>query len=586
VPTHFNLGYTCLDCMRLATSLLLSLTYVTFAQVPAEDSRNVTVVTLDTHFAPPVLKSRAEWEVRAAHLRKQIQFAAGLLPMPEKAPLGVQIFGRIERKGYTVEKVLLETMPGFYLGGNLYRPVGRNGPFPAIVSPHGHWAYGRLENTNLASIPGRCINLARQGFVVFSYDMVGYDDTMQMPHVATGKREQLWGFGLLGMQLWDSIRAVDFLETIPDVDRERIGATGASGGATQILMLQAVDDRIKFSSPVNMISSIYQGGSPCENAPLLRIGTNNMEIAALMAPRPMLMVSTTQDWTKNTPRIEYPALQAMYRLYDKEVNVQTYEVDAPHNYNRESREAVYRFFAKTVLGADPKSPDFAEKGFTPEKPNDLLALFNRALPKNALTYAQIVEQWITNAQKQNAQSGPDRERIKLALAAEWPEKVLEQRDGDRIVLSRAGVGDRVAGVWHEGAKPTALLVDADSPDASRASLKITVFQTGASVAPRDRSNSMFLTFNKTDDAERVQDILTALKWLNQDSTKLVCRGKAAIWCTLAASVCTKNVQLDAPIPPSFHGTDQEWIDLMFIPSIQRAGGWGAVLKLEKTNNGR
>ncbi len=564
--------------MRIATSLLISLSYAAFAQVPAEDSRNVTVIDSDTHFSPPAFKSRAEWETRAAHLRKQIQFAAGLLPMPVKSPLHAEVFGRQERKGYSVEKVLLETMPGFYLGGNLYRPTAMKGPLPAVVSPHGHWAYGRLENSNVASIPGRCINLARQGYVVFSYDMIGYDDTIQMPHVATGKREQLWGFGLLGMQLWNSIRVVDFLESLPYVDRERIGATGASGGATQILMLQAIDERIKFSSPVNMISSIYQGGSPCENAPLLRIGTNNMEIAALMAPRPMLMVSTTQDWTKNTPRVEYPAMQAMYRLYDKEVNVQTHEVDAPHNYNRESREAVYRFFAKTVLGADPQSPDFAEKGFTPEKLGDSLALFNRSLPLNALNYAQIVDQWILNAQKQN--DFPDRERLMLALAAQWPEKVLAATAGDHVVLSREGVGDRVAGIWHEGSKPAALVVDAESPD-SQASLKITVFQTGSAVAPRNRNHAMFLTFNKTDDAERVQDILTALKWLNQDSTKLVCRGKASIWCTLAASVSPKKVVLDAPIPESFHGTDQDWIDLCFIPAIQRAGGWAAVMGLTK-----
>jgi dienelactone hydrolase len=565
--------------MRFRTSLLVSLSYAALAQIPAEDSRNVTVINSDTHFTPPAFKTRAEWETRAAHLRKQIQFAAGLLPMPVKQPLGVQVFGRVERKGYTVEKVLLETMPGFYLGGNLYRPLGRTGPFPGIVSPHGHWTYGRLENTNVASVPGRCINLARQGYVVFAYDMIGYDDTVQMPHAATGKREQLWGFGLLGMQLWDSIRAVDFLETLSDVDKTRIGATGASGGATQILMLQAIDERIKFSSPVNMISSIYQGGSPCENAPLLRIGTNNMEIGALMAPRPMLMVSTTQDWTKNTPRIEFPAMQAMYRLYDKEVNVQTHEVDAPHNYNRESREAVYRFFAKTALGADPQSPDFAEKGFTPEKLGDSLALFNRAPPLNALKYSGLVEEWILNAQKQNA-IAPDKERIALALAADWPEKVETFATGDHVVLSRAGVGDRVVGIWHDGAKPAALVVDADAPSA-QASLKITVFQTGTAVAPRDRSHAMFLTFNKTDDAERVQDILTALKFLNQDSTKLVCRGNAAIWCTLAASVSPKKVVLDAPVPASFHGTDQDWIDTCFIPSIQRAGGWSAVLALTK-----
>jgi hypothetical protein len=379
------------------------------------------------------------------------------------------------------------------------------------------------------------------------------------------------------MQLWDSIRAVDFLASLADVDPTRIGATGASGGATQILMLQAVDDRIKFSSPVNMISSIYQGGSPCENAPLLRVGTNNMEIAALMAPRPMLMVSTTQDWTKNTPRVEYPALQAMYRLYDKEVNMQTHEVDAPHNYNRESREAVYRFFAKTVLSADPQSPDFAEKGFSPERLGDALALFNRTLPSNAVTYSQLVEQWVSNAKKQNGP--PDRERLKLALAADWPEKVSSSRAGEHVVLSRDGVGDRVSGIWHDGSKPAALVVDTDNPDAGQASFKITVFQTGAAVAPRKRADPMFLTFNKTDDAERVQDILTALKWMNQDSTKLVCRGTAAVWCTLAASVSPKKVVLDAPAPASFHGADQDWIDTCFIPSIQRAGGWAAAVGL-------
>ena len=565
--------------MRIATSLLVSFSYTVFAQVPAEDSRNVNVIEVETHFAPPVFQTRAAWEIRAAHLRKQIQFAAGLLPMPEKQPIHAEVFGHLERKGYSVEKVLLETMPGFYLGGNLYRPTGKTGRFPAIVSPHGHWAYGRLENSSVASVPGRCINLARQGYVVFSYDMVGYDDTIQMPHVATGKREQLWGFGLLGMQLWDSIRAVDFLASLADVDPTRIGATGASGGATQILMLQAVDDRIKFSSPVNMISSIYQGGSPCENAPLLRVGTNNMEIAALMAPRPMLMVSTTQDWTKNTPRVEYPALQAMYRLYDKEVNVQTHEVDAPHNYNRESREAVYRFFAKKVLSADPQSPDFAEKGFSPERLGDALALFNRTLPSNAVTYSQLVEQWVSNAKKQNGP--PDRERLKLALAADWPEKVSSSRAGEHVVLSRDGVGDRVSGIWHDGSKPAALVVDTDNPDAGQASFKITVFQTGAAVAPRKRADPMFLTFNKTDDAERVQDILTALKWMNQDSTKLVCRGTAAVWCTLAASVSPKKVVLDAPAPASFHGADQDWIDTCFIPSIQRAGGWAAAVGLTK-----
>jgi len=563
--------------MRTAATLLVCMTYVAAGQAPAADSRNVNVPNTDTHFAPPVFQSLEEWKARAAHLRAQILFAAGLLPMPVKHPLNPQIFARIERRGYSVEKVLLETMPGYYLAGNLYRPLGRTGKLPAIVSPHGHWAYGRLENSVNTSGPGRCINLARQGYVVFSHDMVGYNDTIQTPHAFGGPREQLWSFGPLGLQLWNSIRVVDFLESLPEVDRTRIGATGESGGATQTFLLTAVDDRIRFSAPVNMISAIMQGGSPCENAPLLRVGTNNMEIAALMAPRPMLMVSATGDWTRNTPREEFPAMRAIYRLFDREPLVETIQIDAPHNYNQASREAVYRFFAKHALGADPESKDFAERGFTPEHPQELLVLHNRTLPPGALTYPQLLEQWIAAAR---AQITADRDLLRLSLASNWPSKVLAEHNGDRLVLSREGVGDRVSGIWRDGRKPAMLLVDAETTEAGRAALRLTVFQTGSAIAPRDRSHQHFLTFNKTDDAERVQDILTALAWLNEPGVTLKCSGKAAIWCTFAAAVAPVRVNLDAPAP-DFHGTDQEFVDSFFVPGIQRAGGWEAAMRLAR-----
>jgi len=193
------------------------------AQISGQDVRNTSIPDMNTHFQMPVFTSRAEWLEKAAFLRKQILSSAGLLPMPEKTPLRAQIFGRIEHPDYTVEKVLLATYPGFYLGGNLYRPRGKPGPFPVIVSPHGHWAYGRLENTLQVSVPGRCINLARQGFVVFTYDMVGYNDTDQFPHGDNGPhlggpREDLWSVNTMGLQLWDSIRAVDFVSSLPDVD--------------------------------------------------------------------------------------------------------------------------------------------------------------------------------------------------------------------------------------------------------------------------------------------------------------------------------------------------------------------------------
>src|SRR3954447_3603278 len=194
--------------------LLLIASLAALAQIPARDARNVDLPNTDTHFAPRSYATRAEWEVRTAHLRKQILSAAGLIPLLPKNDLHPQIFGRIEKGDYSIEKVLLETLPGYYLGGNLYRPL-RSAPaegFPAVLSPHGHWSYGRLEHTDVASVPARAISLARQGYVVFAYDMVGYNDTIQTPHdFGDTPREQLWAFGPFGLQLWNSIRALDFV---------------------------------------------------------------------------------------------------------------------------------------------------------------------------------------------------------------------------------------------------------------------------------------------------------------------------------------------------------------------------------------
>jgi hypothetical protein len=166
----------------------------------------------------------------------------------------------------------------------------------------------RLENTALVSVPGRAISMARQGYVVFTYDMVGQNDTDQIPHHWSEARHDLWNIGPMGHQLWDSIRATDFVSSLPDVDPARIVATGASGGGTQTFFLMAVDDRIKAAAPVNMISATAQGGV-CENAANLRAGWpdfSNMVVGALMAPRPLILISNGGDWTVETPKEVFP----------------------------------------------------------------------------------------------------------------------------------------------------------------------------------------------------------------------------------------------------------------------------------------
>ncbi|HZL56523.1 MAG TPA: hypothetical protein VFC21_05550 [Bryobacteraceae bacterium] len=548
--------------MMLAAFMLMA------AQVPAQDARLTNLPNTDTHFPTPAFRTRAEWEKRKIQLRRQILFAAGLDPMPVKAPLHPQIFGRIQTKDCIVEKVLLETLPGYYLGGNLYRPLNGAGKHPAVLNPHGHWVYGRLENQPLYSGPSLGANLARQGYIVFAWDMVGYNDTTQTPHAFGGPAEKLWSFGPYGLQLWNSIRALDFVSALDDVDPARIAMTGASGGATQTISLAAVDDRIQFFAPVNMISSYMQGGDFCENAPGLRVATNNVEIAAMIAPKPLLMVSATGDWTKNTPTEEYPAIRRIYDLYGKPENVETVQLDAPHNFNKENREYVYRFFAKHILHA-PDAAQITEKSAEIPELQDMLALYGRGRPANAIAYPRIFGEW-----KRRPAVADPRETLKLALAAQWPEEVINDADA----LSRPDVGDRIPYRFADGAGVPVLIVGGamESTTGGRPTLAIEVFKT------RDHSGKHFESFNLSDDQLRVQDILTALFWLHRKHAgPIELRGvgtAASVWCEFAAAIAPIQLKLNID-RGHFTGTDDDFLKYFNVPGIQMAGGLAAADRL-------
>ncbi len=614
---------------RWAALLILPL-LLAAGEIPEHDRRNTEIRHLDLHYTMPQYTDLQAWEQRAALLRKQILFSGGLWPLPKKTALNPQVFDKVTHEDYSIEKVLIETYPGFYLGGNLYRPAGKPGPSPGIVSPHGHWSYGRLENTELASVPGRCINLARQGFVVFSYDMVGYNDTNQLPHELETKHEQLWSIGLLGLQLWNSIRAVDFLSSLSGVDASRIGATGASRGATQTFLLSAVDDRIKFSSPVNMISSIMQGGSNCENAANLRIDTNNMEIGALMAPRPMLMVAATGDWTRDTPSEEFPAVQSIYRLYSGENELEMMQLDAPHNYNRQSREWVYAFFGKKIL-KDQDQSHFKEKSYQPEQPSRMLALWGKQRPQNAVDRQGLINYLRGQAEDQIRAfrlNGGDslaraqaffREGLTLSILAflPAPDELLSERtdvlrDGEVLVIGRRDKGDRIPTVVLEPRKRnpalapvllvhpegTAWVLSAsESPGSVVHELLargapvvgIDVFQTGRTKASRDvaaagrYAEKFFTTYNRTDDANRIQDILTATAYartrLNGSEINLVGFGPAGVWSLFARSLADEHVHLVADMAQFDTESDDEYITKFFIPGIRRSGNFRAAVSV-------
>ena len=344
-----------------------------------DDVRLEPLKDLDGYFpfTPPA--SKGEWEKRAERVRRQMLVSQGLWPLPTRTPLNAVIHGKVDRGEYTVEKVYFESTPGFFVTGNLYRPKNATGKAPAVLFAHGHWEDARLTESTDAELRGElaegaerfeqggrsrfqsmCVQLARMGCVVWQWDMLGNSDaqqlSMQLVHRFAKQRPEMnmtenWGLfspqaeahlqSVMGLQTWNSIRSLDFLLSLPEVDPDRIAMTGASGGGTQTMLLGAVDPRVKLSFPAVMVSTSMQGGCTCENACLLRVGTGNVEFAGLFAPKPQGM-TCANDWTKEMSTKGFPDLKQLYSLLGAPNNVMLKRGEHfPHNYNAVSRSAFY-----------------------------------------------------------------------------------------------------------------------------------------------------------------------------------------------------------------------------------------------------
>ena len=337
---------------------------------------------LDSHcpFTPPT--DLGAWQLRAKDLKLQLEVSQGLWPKPELDQVKPKIYGKIEKDDYTIEKVTFESLPGLYVTGNLYRPrkVEAGKLMPGVLCPHGHWANARFyeappaevkqllatgaERFEVAArnhIQARCVQLARMGCVVFHWDMLGYCDSQQInfdrahrfanqPAEAEMKEDGWLLFSPMaeshcqsvpGLQTLAGQRAVDLLLSLRDVDPKRIAITGASGGGTQSFIGAALDPRISLAFPAVMVSTGMQGGCTCENSCWLRVGTGNVEMAGLIAPRP-LGLTAADDWTRTMPKDGFPELQKLYGLFGVENKVALFPaLHFGHNYNHVSRVAMY-----------------------------------------------------------------------------------------------------------------------------------------------------------------------------------------------------------------------------------------------------
>ncbi|WP_242094559.1 alpha/beta hydrolase family protein [Aestuariivivens sediminicola] len=316
------------------------------------------------------------WEKRADQIKQGIIEGMQLSKMPElSGNFNAIIRDKKVMDGYSVENIAIESFPGFYITGNIYRPTDQKDKHPALLCPHGHWENGRMRE----DMQIRSAVLARMGAIVFAYDMVGFGESKQVDHDIP--------IALL-LQTWNSKRVLDYLISRPDVDNTRIGITGASGGGTQSFILTAIDDRIKVSAPVVQVSAHFFGGCVCESGmPIHRSEghqTNNVEIAALCAPRPLMLISDGADWTRNTPQIEYPYIRRVYERYQAEHKLEHVHFPTEqHDYGYSKRTAVYNFMAhhlKLNSKAIPYDKGYNED-FVTVLPREELLLFNSRNPR-------------------------------------------------------------------------------------------------------------------------------------------------------------------------------------------------------------
>ncbi|MDP0500828.1 MAG: acetylxylan esterase [Verrucomicrobiota bacterium JB022] len=365
-------------------------------------------VVLDAAIAE--FPNRERWSAYAAHVRQRIQEGANLSPLPERTPLNPIRRDRREYDGYAVENVAFESIPGYWVTGNLYLPLDREPPYAAVVNPHGHssppdgpegWIkHGRFKE----DVQRRAASLAKMGAVAFTIDMVGYGDST----LFLGPDGHRHGVSMT-LQAWNGMRAIDFLTSLPEVDPQRIGVTGHSGGGTQTFVLTALDERVAVSVPVAMVSSYFFGGCPCESGlPIHRSAdhfASNAMIAALAAPRPLKLISDGGDWSQYTPLVEYPFARTIYSYYDAADQVAYHHLpDEGHNYNFSKRLAMYPFMAEHLqldLSAIQAPDGSIDESFvTVEDPALMHALHeDDAFLERALRTPEAIQQELESLQR-------------------------------------------------------------------------------------------------------------------------------------------------------------------------------------------
>ncbi|MET1056268.1 MAG: acetylxylan esterase [Pedobacter sp.] len=281
---------------------------------------------------------KTSWEQRKKLLRPQLFRALQLSPLPPKPNSKPIITNHRVMDGYTIENIALEILPGLYINGSLYRPQKFRGKIPVVLSPDGHWAEQRYR----ADCQIRCAMIAKMGAIAFSYDLFAWGESLLQFKEEDHRKSLAQTVQTLG-----AIRILDYLLALPEADTARVGISGGSGGGSHTVLMAALDERIRLSAPVVALSSYFYGGCPCESGmPVYSCGkgTNPVELAAMAAPAPQLVVSDGSDWTAQFPEHDFAYLQKIYGFYGAVPRIRNVHLPKEgHDFGFSKRKALYDF---------------------------------------------------------------------------------------------------------------------------------------------------------------------------------------------------------------------------------------------------
>ena len=518
------------------------------------------------------IRSVSEAKVRQAWVRAKILELLGGLP-DYNGPLNVRVTGRIDQPRYTIEKVIFESLPEFYVTANLYLPR-EGGKHPGVLFPMGHYIQGKAGGQRIAA------NLAMKGFVVMVYDPVGQGERQQAydsrvgtsligigtdQHSQAGAQSILAGENFARYRIWDAKRALDYLLSRPEVESEKIGCTGCSGGGTLTTYISALDPRIKVAAPACYINSWHQlfagptGDSEQSFPFFLSSGLDVADYIEMFAPKPWLINSTIGDFFPiEGARRAYQEALDWYRIYDAEDHIHWAVGPGPHGTPLEIREAIYEWMIRWLKDG---------RGNFREEPVEMLPDFDLLATQNGQVEGREIYQVILEGFRKRM--SPENPEQLLAEIRKWSEDragqpplvhVLNETPGEIFRTQQLALevepGLEISGTLYvpiaPGRKLAVLLVHMDAPLAERLAAQgavvLNLNPRGIELPSRGEDQAAVtqntrawvigknLAGMRAFDIQRGVDALVARPDVDAGNIRAAARNVSGVWLLMAASI--------------------------------------------------